>query len=161
MWGAGSRKRIAKSARSCWSWPSCAGVPVDDRISNPIRSTMPCDLASNVGGMSMSPFGSGDLDELRRQFWSDAFVFVFEKDEGVLPFLGLHSLHPFNQIIFVVSCAPQPQVSPVRGADDFSQRLFIRVGNHQRAVLRAQQSEDFIVKPRFVTEFKSTACIRP
>jgi len=65
--------------------------------------------------------------KLRSQLRPTPSSSCLKKDEGVFPFLGRHSFHPFNQIILVVSSAPQTQVTPLCRTDDFSERLFIRV----------------------------------
>src|SRR5229473_5763516 len=78
------------------------------------------------------------FDKLRREFRPHAFVFMLEKDEGVFPFLILHPLHPFNQIVFIVSRPAQAQVSPTRSADDFRKRLFVSVRYDQRAIASTQ-----------------------
>src|SRR5712692_4693364 len=78
------------------------------------------------------------LDKLRREFWPDAFVFMFEKDKGVFPFLILNPLQPFSEIAFLISSPAQTQVSPTRGADDFGQRFLVSIGNDQGTILLAQ-----------------------
>jgi len=60
-----------------------------------------------------------------------------------------------NQIVFLVRSSPQTQVTPLSCADNFIQRFFVGVGNHQGTVLRPQQTEHIIVEPGFVPELKS------
>src|SRR5712692_5257307 len=85
---------------------------------------------------------------------------MLEKDEGVFPFLILHALHPFSQIVFVVRVATQAQVSPTRGADDFGEWFLVGIGNYQRAIAFTQQSESFIVEPALVAKLERRAQIR-
>src|SRR2546422_6955778 len=85
---------------------------------------------------------------------------MLEKDEGVFPFLSAHSLHPFNQIVFIVSGAPQTQVTPLGGADNFREWFLVRVRYYQRAVLRAQQGKDFCIEPAFMTKLERRPRLR-
>src|SRR5258708_7898627 len=94
------------------------------------------------------------LQKLRGQLRPRAFVFMLEKDEGVFPLLVLYALHPFNEIVFIVSGAPQAQISPARRADDFSEWFLVSIGNHQRAIVRPQQIKSFIVEPALVAKFE-------
>ena len=68
-----------------------------------------------------------ELEEPRGQFRTDAFVFMFEKDEGVFPFLFLHAFHPTDQVIFFIVRATKSKVTPRSGVNDFIQRFFVGV----------------------------------
>src|SRR5438876_9051042 len=84
---------------------------------------------------------------------------MFEEDEGVFPFLILHTLHPFNQIARFVISFPQTQVSPISRADDFGQRLLVSVRNDERAILCPQRVERPIVKPTLMAELERGALV--
>src|SRR6185437_4455188 len=124
-----------------------------------------CRAGSTIDGRTTSArelvlkSSSGQLQELRRQFWSDAFVFMLEKDEGVFPFLILHPLHPVFEVLIGISSAAQPQITPISRRRDGRQRLFVRIGNHQRTVLDLQQLKHLVIEPGLVTKLEGGSCL--
>src|SRR5262249_35128868 len=91
-----------------------------------------------TSGLRRAERSTSQIQKITGPLWSNPFAFMPKKDQSVFPFRVLHALHPFNQIRFLVGGSAQTEVSPPCRADDLSQRFFVRIGNHQRAILRSQ-----------------------
>src|SRR6266852_5272197 len=94
------------------------------------------------------------LHHLSCQLWANSCFFVFEIDETLIPALLCASkVSPMFDVDLIVIFAPQPQISVICSRD-FRRSEIFGVGDAERDVPRPEQSEDFVVEPRFMTELE-------
>src|SRR5437867_4585204 len=83
-----------------------------------------------------------------------AFLLVLEKDEGILPVLLTHALHPRLQLYIAIVRPPQSQIAPIRRRYERNLKIVFRFGYAQRRPMIAQQAENLVVEPRLMAELE-------
>jgi hypothetical protein len=77
------------------------------------------------------------LEKFRRQFRTDAFIFVLKKDVSMILLLREDSFFPSQKISAAVCRAPEPDIAPLRGRDHIRILVVIGLGCTERAIALA------------------------